>query len=215
MFWMHERKDNNKYKDRGNNDFFWKQLHSVIQFGNTYNFKYNLENHIKPQKFPIKTRSKKAKKNNPSDYFGSFSVIRTLHSAIRLVVYNCSHRQGKIPVIHQKPKVIVDILEGCQIIFNCGLYHHGVKSWLHYQGQYLNNIRSFFMIVENGYSTNEIDYLSTATSDIFCKEDCSICKKLQSMNLCFDDLLKSSIRPEKIKNLPAGALIMGNLDLVG
>ena len=71
------------------------------------------------------------------------------------------------------------------------------------------------MIVENGYSTNEIDYLSTATSGIFCKEDCSICKKLQSMNLCFDDLLKSSIRPEKIKNLPAGALIMGNLDLVG
>ena len=69
-------------------------------------------------------------------------------------------------MIHQKSKVIVDIPEGCQIIFNCGLYHHGVKSWLHSNGQYLNNIRLFFMIVENGYSTNEIDYLSTATSGI-------------------------------------------------
>ena len=42
------------------------------------------------------------------------------------------------------------------------------------------------MIVENSYSTNEINYLSTATPGIRCKGDCSICKKLQSMKLCFD-----------------------------
>ena len=177
-----------------------------------------MENQIEPQQISINTRSRsstKTKKHNPSDYFGRFSVISTLHSAIRLAVYNCSHRQGKIPVIHRKSKIIVEIPEGCQIIFNCGLYHHGVKSWLFAYGQWLNNIRSFFMIVENGYSTNEIDYLSITTPGIFCEEDCSICKKLQSMKLCFDDLLKSNIGPKRLKNLPAGVLIMGNLDLVG
>ena len=137
MFEIHE-KNNHKYSDKGNNEDFWKQLHSVMQFDNKDDFNYNLKNHIKPQQISIKTRSRsstKTKKHNPSDYFGRFSVISTLHSAIRLAVYNCSHRQGKIPVIHRKSKIIVEIPEGCQIIFNCGLYHHGVKSWLSTCGQ--------------------------------------------------------------------------------
>ena len=104
---IHES-DKHKYSDKGNNEHFWKQLHSVTQFENTDNFKYNLENYIIPQKIPIKTRSTtKTKKQNPSDCFGRFSVISNLHSVIRLAVYNCSHRQGKIPVIHQKSKIIV------------------------------------------------------------------------------------------------------------
>lgn len=103
-------------------------------------------------------------------------------------------------MILQKSKIIIEIPEGYQIIFNCGLYHHGVKSWLYSYGQWLNNIRLFFMIVEKDYSTNEIDYVSTATPGIYCKEDCSICKKIKSIKLCFDDLLTFNIGPIKFKN---------------
>jgi len=48
MFEIHE-KNNHKYSDKGNNEDFWKQLHSVMQFDNKDDFNYNLENHIEPQ----------------------------------------------------------------------------------------------------------------------------------------------------------------------
>ena len=35
------------------------------------------------------------------------------------------------------------------------------------------------------------------------------------MKLYFDDLLKSNIGSKRFKNLPAGAMIISNLDIVG
>ena len=56
--------------------------------------------------------------------------------------------EGKV---HRSSKVIVEVPEGCMIIFTSDTFHAGVKSDAKHGGSYLSHLRLFAYIVEYTY----------------------------------------------------------------
>ena len=57
--------------------------------------------------------------------------------------------------VHRGAKVIVEVPEGCMIVFTNGIFHAGVKSYAKYGGNYLSHLRFFAYTVEDNYISIE------------------------------------------------------------
>ena len=58
-----------------------------------------------------------------------FSYIRPVDRATRLIVYNCSNLTDLEQVVHRGSKVVVEVPDGCMIVFINHTIHAGVKSY--------------------------------------------------------------------------------------
>ena len=58
-----------------------------------------------------------------------FSYIRPVDGVTRLIDYNCSNVTGLEQVIHRVSKVVVEVPDGCMIVFTNHTIHTGVKSY--------------------------------------------------------------------------------------
>ena len=56
-------------------------------------------------------------------------------------------------IVHRGAKVIVEVPEGCMIVFSNDTFHAGVKSYAKYGGNNLSHLRLFAYIVEDTYSS--------------------------------------------------------------
>ena len=65
--------------------------------------------------------------------------------------------EGKV---HRGAKVIVEVPEGCMIVFTSDTFHAGVKRYTKYGGNYLSHLRLFAYIVEDTYFSND-DFIET------------------------------------------------------
>ena len=54
-------------------------------------------------------------------------------------------------IVHRGAKVIVEVPEGCMIVFSNDTFHAGVKSYAKYEGNYLSHLRLFAYIVEEKF----------------------------------------------------------------
>ena len=66
-------------------------------------------------------------------------------------VYNCSNINGLEGVIHKLRQVIVEILNGCMIVFTGDTYNSGVSTFERRNGSYPSNLRIFSYIVEDNF----------------------------------------------------------------
>ena len=58
-----------------------------------------------------------------------FSYIRPVDGATRLIVYNCSNLTDLEQVIHRGSKAVVEVSDGCMIVFTNHTIHAGVKTY--------------------------------------------------------------------------------------
>ena len=58
-----------------------------------------------------------------------FNYIRLVDGATRLIVYNCLNITGLEQVVHRGSKVVVEVPDGCMIVFTNHTIHVGVKSY--------------------------------------------------------------------------------------
>ena len=54
-------------------------------------------------------------------------------------------------IVHRGAKVIVEVPEGCMIVFSNDTFHAGVKSYAKYGGNYLSHLRLFAYIIEESF----------------------------------------------------------------
>ena len=54
-------------------------------------------------------------------------------------------------IVHRGAKVIVEVPEGCMIVFYNDTFHVGVKSYAKYWGNHLSHLRVFAFIVEESF----------------------------------------------------------------
>ena len=59
--------------------------------------------------------------------YSRFSYIRPVDGATRLMVYNCSNITGLEQIVHRVNKVVVEVPDGCMIVFTNHTIHVGVK----------------------------------------------------------------------------------------
>ena len=76
-----------------------------------------------------------------------FSYIRPVDGITRLKVYNCSNITGLENVIHKSSQVIVEIPNGCIIVFTGDTYHAGVSTFERRNGSYSSNFVLFSVIL--------------------------------------------------------------------
>ena len=55
--------------------------------------------------------------------------------------------------VHRGEKVIVEVPEGCMIVFTSDTFHTDVKIYAKYGGNYLSHLRLFVYIVEDTYTS--------------------------------------------------------------
>ena len=129
---------------------FWDRVHEHITSStylpNVNGCKYNIcqiKNNINaPSKYVEENISKIYVKES------RFSFIWPVHGATRLIVYNCSNITGLEEIVHCGSKVVVEVPDGCMIVFTNHTIHTGVKSYGKQGGIYSLHLRMFIYIVE-------------------------------------------------------------------
>ena len=80
-----------------------------------------------------------------------FSYIRPVDGATRLIAYNCSNVTGLEQVVHRGSKVVVEVHDGCMIVFTNHTIYAGVKTYEKHSGTYSSHLRMFTYIIEQDY----------------------------------------------------------------
>ena len=134
-------------EDKFMSPFYWKRVHELITSSIT---KIDSRHGI----YQVKDNNELCKyvENNKTYIKESrFSYIRPIHGSTRLIVYNSSNVTCMEGMVHRGAKVIVEVPEGCMIVFSNDTFHAGVKSYAKYGGNYLSHLRLFAYIVEESF----------------------------------------------------------------
>ena len=111
------------------NPGFWNRVHEHIISSTS------LESSSSTNKYNIC----QVKDNNESSHYcvspsrimfvkeSRFSYIRPVDGATRLIVYNCSNITSLENVVHRGSKVVVEVPDGCMILFTNHTVHAGVN----------------------------------------------------------------------------------------
>ena len=96
---------------------FWERVHEHIASSTTLpnNWcKYNIcqvkENNVSSKYIDVKSSDVFVKESR-------FSYIRPVDGATRLIVCNCSYITGLEQVVYRGSKVVVEVPDGCMIVF--------------------------------------------------------------------------------------------------
>ena len=161
------------------NPGFWNRVHEHIISSTTLDSS-NLTNSNKYNICQVKN-------NNISSHYSvslktyvkesRFSYIRPVDGATRLIVYNCSNITSLDNVVHRGSKVVVEVPDGCMILFTNHTVHAGVKSYEKHGGQYSSHLRMFAYIVEEGHLQTQ-DSITKVLNEMECKLPCETCEYL-------------------------------------
>ena len=77
-----------------------------------------------------------------------FSYIRPVDGATRLIIYNCSNVTGLEQVVHRGSKVVVEVPDGCMIVFYKSYNTCWCKILRKHYRSYSFHLRMFAYIVE-------------------------------------------------------------------
>ena len=80
-----------------------------------------------------------------------FRYIQPIDGVTRLKLYNCSNITGLENLVHKGGQVVVEIPNGCLILFTGDTFHAGVSTFHRTDGSYPSNLRLFNYIVEKEY----------------------------------------------------------------
>ena len=70
-------------------------------------------------------------------------------------------------MVHCGAKIIVEVPEGCMIVFSNDTFHAGVKSYAKYGGNFLFYLRLFAYIVEETFISFD-EYIGIKSKTIEC-----------------------------------------------
>jgi len=145
-----------------------------------------------------------------------FSYIRPVDGITRLKVYNCSNITGLENVIHKSSQVIVEIPNGCMIVFTGDTYHSGVSTFERRNGSYPSNLRIFSYIVEDNFLSVEEDIKSIKGNMLCTPTSCQTCINMPKEDMFYTGhVIKYGMSKYGIENLEKGSILMGNLEKVG
>ena len=80
-----------------------------------------------------------------------FSYIRPVDGDTRLIIYNCANITGLKQIVHRGSKVVVEVPDGCMILFTNHKIHVGHKIHEKQSDIYSSHLRMFAYIVEQDY----------------------------------------------------------------
>ena len=106
-----------------------------------------------------------------------FSYITPDGGATRLIIYNCSNITGLEQIVHRGSKVVVEVPDGCMIVFTNHTIHAGVNNYEKHGGSYSSHLRMFTYIVEEDHFQTE-DIIAKLLADDKCSLPCETCKSL-------------------------------------
>ena len=74
-----------------------------------------------------------------------------IDGSTRLIVYNCSNITGIEDIVHYGSKVIIEVSDGCMIVFMSDTFHARLTSYDKISKCYLPYLRFFVYIFEKEY----------------------------------------------------------------
>ena len=144
-----------------------------------------------------------------------FSYIRSIDGVTRLKLYNCLYITGLENVVDKGGQVVIEIPNGCLILFTGDNFHGGVSTFHKAERSNPSDLRLFSYIVEKEYLTGNEDITSIQQNTI-CQYHCNICKNMQQQNIHYPGhLVQYSLNKSGIENLIAGTVMLGGLEEVG
>ena len=118
-------------------------------------------------------------------------------------------------VVHRGSKVVVEVPDGCMIVFINHTIYAGVKIYEKHGGTYSSHLCIFAYIIEEDHFQTE-DTITKLLADDKCDLLCEKCEFLVNENIHYEGhafiYLKSQCG---IDNLPMGTVLLGNLEKVG
>ena len=138
------------------NPVFWNRVHEHIIFLTTLqNIEFNKYNicQVKDDNESSKYIDETIQQVFVKE--SRFSYIRPVDGATRLIVYNCSNVTSLENLVHRGSKVVVEVPDGCMILFTNHTVHAGVKSYEKHGEQYSSHLRMFAYIVEEAHFLTE------------------------------------------------------------
>ena len=144
-----------------------------------------------------------------------FSNIRPIDGVTRLKLYNCSNIMGLENGVHKGGQIVVEIPNGCLILFTGDTFHAGVSTFHRVDGRCPSNLRFFSYIVEKECLSGNED-ITSIHPHLFCQYHCNISKSMQQQNIHHPGhLVQSSLNKSRIESLIACTVIMGDSKKVG
>ena len=118
-------------------------------------------------------------------------------------------------VWNRKSQVIVEIPNGCMIVFTGDTYHAGVSSIERSNGRYPSFLRFFSYIIEDDYITDN-ENISRISQSQLCKPNCTICMNMNMEDIHYtNQVVKYNMSKFEIESLKEGTIMMGDLQKVG
>ena len=131
-------------------------------------------------------------------------------------MYNCSNITGLENVIHKSSQVIVEIPNGCMIVFTGDTYHSGVSTFERRNGSYPSNLRIFSYIVEDNFLSVDEDIKAIKGNMLCTSTSCQTCINMPKEDMFYTGhVIKYGMSKYGIENLEKGSILMGNLEKVG
>ena len=88
-------------------------------------------------------------------------------------------------IIHRGSKVVVEVPDGCMILFTNHSIHAGVKSYEKHGGVHSSHLRMFAYIVEEGHFQTE-DSITKVLNEDKCDLLCETCEYLVNENIHYE-----------------------------
>ena len=118
-------------------------------------------------------------------------------------------------IIHRGSKVVVEVPDGCMILFTNHSIHAGVKSYEKHGGVHSSHLRMFAYIVEEGHFQTE-DSITKVLNEDKCDLLCETCEYLVNENIHYEGHVIRYLKSKcDIDNLPTDKVLLGNLEKVG
>ena len=142
-----------------------------------------------------------------------FSYIRQVDRITRLKVYNCTNITGLENVVCSQ--AIVEIPNGCLILFTEDNFHAGVITFEKGNSSYSSNFRFFSYIVENEH-INRDDNITTLNPRNFYNANSLTCQSMSKETIHYPGhLVQYSMCNSDIECLNEGTVMLGDLEKVG
>ena len=117
-------------------------------------------------------------------------------------------------MVHCGAKLIVEVPEGCMIVFTNDTFHAGVKSYTKYGGNYLSHLRLVAYIVDETFIFFDESIERKKTKE--CGKNCTICVSLFSDNIHYEAHIIRYLKYQcDIDNLNTDNILIGDLEKVG
>ena len=190
-------------KSKFRDPYFWHRVCEHFTLENTYKKttnKYEIHQVLKPvdKSSIIRLENGKTMKKE-----SRFSYIRPVDGVTRLKMCNCSNITGLEQTVHRKSQVIVEIPNGCMIVFTGNTCHAGVSSIERSNGGYPSFLRIFSYIVEDDYTSDDENITKIPQSQLF-RLTCSICMSMDKEGIHYPNEVvkynKSKFEIEIIKD---------------